>query len=452
MANVTFSPDTTSIIPNPERGFYLLAGSLLDASNFDPSLVAIYNLGFRLALANTTLPTSGAISAPQLAQMNTNFGNARTRGMKLIVRFAYGTGPNDPILSVIQAQTVQLTDLLKTNRDVIAVVQAGFIGAYGEWADSGSNNDTKSGKRSVKDYVLAMVPPEIPVNFTQVYPPMEDWYSGQAALSGSEAFTGSQKARTGMHSDCYLTGNGDSFFYTGPSQVKDFVITSQRSAQRAYISAASEYAPFGGETCNNSQGAGVQQRTQCAGTPNDESGNSGGILNEGPRYHLNYLNNSFAPNFISAWQSNGCYNTVLNYMGYRFQLDTLNHSDTVARSNTLTLTLNLHNVGWSRIFIPRRAKITLIKSGSSDIVCYSYNDLRKLPSQASTPTSMGFDCVIPANATTGVYTVHVSFPDRNPTLSANRDYTIRPANSNSGSQVWDNTNGRFTTGSTVTIT
>jgi len=205
MATASFTADTTTIIPNPERGWYLLGagttGLFDNTGAWDASLVAIYNLGFRLALSYTTLPTSGVISGASLTQMTTNFATCRARGLKVIIRFQYGSGPNDPALATILSHMNQLAPYLAANKDMIYLVQGGFLGAYGEWADSGSGNNTKAGKRSLKDGLMAMVPPEIPLNFTQLYPPMEDWYSG--VLPSIEAGSGSARARSGFHSDCF---------------------------------------------------------------------------------------------------------------------------------------------------------------------------------------------------------------------------------------------------------
>ena len=174
-------------------------------------------------------------------------------------------------------------------------------------------------------------------------------------------------------------------------------------------------------------------------------------MNEGPRYHLTWMNNSYAMNFINAWKSGGCYTNIENMMGYRFQLDSVSHADTAARGSTLSVTLNMHNYGWSRIFQERRAKVTLVKSGAADITCMSANDLRDLPSQTTTPTALRVQCAIPAGATAGSYAMYLSMPDKTPALSTVRAYAIRPANANSGSQSWDDTNGRFATGTAVTV-
>lgn len=466
-----FTADTTSALnANPERAWYLLAGDLGSTSSFDANLVAIRDsFGFRLALADSVLPNSGAIPGATLTAYTASFAAARARGMKLIVRFVYGSSISDPAITLIESQAAQLAPILKANSDVIHVVQAGFIGAYGEWADSANGNDLKVNKRRVKDAVLAMVPTEIPVNFTQLYPPMEDWFgSGQAPaspLAASEAFTASPKARSGFHGDCFLTGNGDSFTYTGPSQVQDFVITSSRALQRAYAATASEYVPWGGETCNNSQGAGVQQRVQCDGSLvspaiTDEIGQTGGILNEGPRYHLNYLNNSFAPNFVTEWQAsfnattrpaNPCYGTITNKMGYRFQFDSITHNATVTRGTTIVFDVAMRNVGWSRIFSQRRLHVIVKPLTGSDIDCASATQLRQLHSQSSNSETVRVSCAIPAGAATGNATVFLQMPDDHASISATRAYMIQPANANNGSQTWDNTLGRFQTSAAGTL-
>lgn len=438
----TFTADPVTVYPNPEKGFYILAGDMISNSNFDASLVAIRDTyGFRLAFANTQLPTSN-LTAPQLAAITASFAMARNRGMKLILRFQYGTTANDPVLAQIQAHTIQLKPLLAANQDVIYVVQGGFIGQYGEWADSANNNDTKAGKRAVKDYLLAMVPTAIPINITQLYPTMEDWFAGLPALDASIAFTGKSQARIGAHSDCYLTGNGDSFFYTGPATVKDFVITSSRVQQRAYMAAISKYTPFGGETCNNSQGASVQQRVNCIDS-NDETGQSGGILNEGPRYNLSYQNYSFAPNFIAAWTSGGCLNTVKNKIGYQFQYDSIIHDALATKGTNTIFYVSMRNIGWGRIWSQRRLSVIIKPSSGADIECKSASQLRELASQATNTTTIKITCAIPSNTAVGAATLYLKMPDDHSTLSSIRAYMIRPANANNGSQVWDDTLGRF---------
>lgn len=465
----TFTADTSSTIPNPGRGFYILAGNngLLDSTGQLASDLASIrdNNGFRLALVSTTIPTT--ISGANLTTMISNFSVIRSSGMKVILIFACGQGPDnnfcDPTVSQVQAQTAALQPVMYANRDVIHTVQAGFLGVYGEWAEVGNGNDSKANKRLIKDAVFAMMDrTEVPVSFTQVYPMQEDWYSGLPVLSASIAFGNSKQARTGFYNDCFMVNNGDAFTYPGPATVNDFVITSSRASQRSYVAAMTEYAPFGFETCTATISQDLPLRTGCTDI-NDDSGNSGGILNEGPRYHANYGNYTYSLRFIGTtvngvvqptpnWTSGGCLTTVSNMMGYRFQFDQIVHAATATKGSVATFTVNMRNYGWSRLFDTRVLQVLAIHSNGVDrFTGYSVAQLRACPSQAtSSNCQMTVRAAVPAGQLSGTYTIYLQMPSAYSTTQA-RTYTIRPANANSGSQVWDDTNGRLPTGTTIVI-
>lgn len=447
-ASATFTADTTTIFANPERGWtYPISTMMSSPSSFAADATDIFNgttgVGAdptRLALAVVDLGGNGTISAGNLTNMQTSFNSARSIGIKVLLRFING----GTSVSQITAKAAQLAPVLKANRDVIFSVQMGMICDFGEWATSCNGLDTKANKRAVKDAVVSMVPPEIPLQVTQVYPHKEDWFAGQTVVKHS----GSVQSRFGFHSDCYLTGSGDSSFYPPPQTIVDFTSTSTQAQQRAYVAAVTDYAPFGGETCSDSSGASAQMRTACSGST-DEVGQSGGILNEGPRYHLAHLNRAYATNFHNAWTSGGCISTVAGFIGHRFRYDAIAHSDSVSRGSTLTVLVTMRNTGWARIFSQRRLRVQLVNGGTT-ISCDSATQLRELPPQATSSTPVQIRCAIPGGVSTGSYTVYLKMPDVYSTTQANA-FTIRPANANSGGQTWDATNYRFTTGTTVTV-
>lgn len=461
----TFTPDTTSAFPNPRKGWHVLAGNngLLDSSGqFASDLATIRDGGItvsgfpfltgvqnRLAQAETVIPT--VVTGGNLTTMTTNFAAVRAAGMMVIPRFTCGEQELqycDPTIAQVQAQAAAIKPILLANRDVIAFVQCGLLGVYGEWAEVNNGNDSKANKRTIKDACMDMVPAEIPVEITQVYPQMEDWYAGLPPASASIAFSGGKQARNGFHSDCFLTGNGDSFFYPGPATVNDFVITGSRASQRNYVAAATEFVPFGGETCFGSQGSSVQNRTGCT-SANDAEGNSGGIMNEGPRYHLAHLNMTYeVPHFISSWNSGGCFSQITNLLGYRLQYDSITHAATAAKGSVATFTVQMRNYGWSRAFDNRTVQVLGI-SGSNTFVGYSSAKISACPSQATTSNCpMVIHVAIPAGQASGTYTLYLQMPSTYSTTQA-ANYWIRPANANNGSQVWDGT--KLPTGTSISI-
>ena len=76
-----------------------------------------------------------------LTKLNTGFANLRKQGLKAVVRFAYNypetesdyLNAQDATLSRVKRHITQLQPVLQANADVIAAVQGGFIGAWGEW-------------------------------------------------------------------------------------------------------------------------------------------------------------------------------------------------------------------------------------------------------------------------------------------------------------------------------
>ena len=129
-------------IPNPERGFYRWAWSNLDQFSKDDGADAYAN-GFRVLYAMVRLDAykSTALPATLLDGLRTGFANARQSGVKIIPRFVYNypdgeteyRNATDASLTQVLAHIAQLKPVLQENTDVIAYLQAGFIGAWGEW-------------------------------------------------------------------------------------------------------------------------------------------------------------------------------------------------------------------------------------------------------------------------------------------------------------------------------
>lgn len=447
-ANFTVMANNAAAIPNPERGFfYATANGLLNGS-FSSELDIVINAGFRLTRSQTDLsafigiPISGAA----LTTMTTNIGLLRTKGVKSLMRFAYNysfQGP-DTTIAQVEAHCAQLAAILKPNSDVIFAVEAGFIGGYGEWADSTNGLDSLANKNRVLAAVQNMVGPAIPVLIRQPYY-VQSLYP--TPLGPSTAFTGSPQARTGFQNDCYMADGNDVFTFPGPTTVVDLSVSTTALQQRNYAASYTSFVPFGGETCNNGAGA----RLNCTGGT-DNAGLSGGIQNEGPRYHQTHVNRGYDPRFPTQWQTDGCYTTVENLLGYRFQFLTISHADTVARGSTLVVTVTMKNVGYARIYSPRQVMGRLTLAANPDITGFAPQQLRTLPPVATTSQTFQINIPIPSAAATGARAVHLEMPDLYSTTNTLRAFKIRPANSNSGGQVWDDTNGRFTTGTTVTVT
>ena len=443
-ASATFTADTTTELhTNNERGFYIPVKSseLCDGSMVnwrDNGSSGAGNQKARLFYYDF-LPGSSLVT------LATNLACARAAGVKVIFAPVYCDVQfcNEGVtISQAEAHISDLKTTLYAYRDVLHVVRMGTIGAWGEWADSGAGLDTAANKIRVRNAYLSATPPEIPIVTRKPWDVMA-WYPNPISLSN--AFSGSGQSRIGLQNDCFMSSATDGYSFPGPATVVDLVISSTAAQQRAYLASTTRFAPMGGETCGN---IGGQGRLTCAGGT-DNVGQSGGIMNEGPRYYLTYLNRAYDQNFHNTWISGGCYADVNNLMGYRFQFDSIVHADTMTHNTTGTFTVTMRNYGWSRILSPRQLQVRLVKGGASDIVCKFTPQLRTLAAQATTSTALQSKCFIPNAATTGSYAVHLEIPDVY--AGSGTAYKIQPANANSGGQTWDSTNRRWTTGTTVTV-
>jgi hypothetical protein len=180
---------------------------------------------------------------------------------------------------------------------------------------------------------------------------------------------------------------------------------------------------------------------------------AGGILAEGPAYSVAYLNFYYAAAFWQQWNAEGAtLSSVYRQLGYRFQFDDITHPSTTAKGNTALFVVNMRNTGWAGVFSPRRLMVRLDDGAGHVITGYSVGQLRQLPSQATVSSKMIVAVPIPASATAATYNVQLEMPDYFSSLATTRAFKIQPANTNSGGQTWDNTNGRWITGTTIAVT
>jgi Domain of unknown function (DUF4832)/Domain of unknown function (DUF4874) len=421
---------TASDFPNPDRGFYAWGGSNFITAFDLGSVQGAYASGMRLALASVPLDNyrTSDLPASFLSTLSARFAAVRAAGMKVTLLFAYDftSNGNDASAAQIKRHLEQLRPILAANADVIPYMRAGFIGAWGEWHSSKSGNScgynagstpctTADANRAiVRDALLANVPATTQIGFR--YPSdLQRWYP-----------LADGPARVGAHNDCFLAGPTDTGTYTA-------------SSQRPYVQKLSQRTAFGGETCENAE---APLRNTCAD-----------ILSEGALYHLAWLNSTYAPSVMASWKSGGCYNQVSRSMGYRLQLDALTHDTTATRGGSTTFAVDLRNVGWARMFSPRKLVITLRHKTTGATLTGAAGDLSTLASQASASTRISVTVPIPAGAQTGDYEVRLSAPDIFASTAGDARFAVRFANADNpgAAQFWDATTAAFKVGNSVTI-
>jgi hypothetical protein len=430
-AVTTFTP-TPRDFPNPERGFWrVVAGSFAAASA--AQLSAIRAAGLTLAYGVVRLDAFRAGPLPQtfLTRLAQAFAHARAAGIKVILRFAYNypetaeeaEHAEDAPLAVVLGHIGQLAPLLAANADVIAVWQAGFIGAWGEAHSSSHHLDQPAPKRAIRDALLAALPADRLLQWR--YPPdLIAW----SPVPGP----GGHFPRIGFHNDCFMASPTDVGTYA-----EDPVVRAQ---QRAYTAQLTRTTLFGGETCRIDE---APPRVSCAA-----------ILREGPQFHLTTLNRDYHLDFHRRWSAEGCFGAVKRRMGYRLELVSASVDEAAARGEEVTATVRLRNVGWARLANRRSLRLFFRHDATGRSYGRVRGDLRTVAPERPAPVAFVFKWKVPADAPTGRYEVTVAAPDPAPRLRARRLYAVRFANADDDAkgQRWDVARAEFDTGLSILVT
>lgn len=413
------------VIANPERGLQKYSITAIDypttvgANNLPVATLEAWknstdkvSVVFRYFLLEAFL--EAPINATYLDNMQTDFDNIRTAGLKVIVRFSYsdtqGTEEQQPTKAQILAHITQLSPILTANKDVIFSHQAGFIGTWGEWYYTNSSEFGSAGsisevqwnnRKDILDAMLAATPLEIPLQVR--YPDIKTRFYGADELTPSTAYQANASARIGFFNDAFLNNWGDQGTY-GTGECENPVGNSRYN----YLSNETQYLPMTGETnglnpCDNGQ------RTSAANA-----------LHELELTNWTTLNRDYHPDFWAGINQND-YNEILRNLGYRF---VLNSSSVVANGSSFDLTISLSNLGFARVFRQRPVYLILENIATGTSSSYLLNtDIRTWDGATTITQNLNPGLV-------GAFSLYLWLPDPAPSLSNRADYCIRFANAN----------------------
>ena len=402
----SYTPSSADIV-NPERGFRAFV-NLLGQSNFAPYRDAE---GYALVHANIHLDNYRASSLPAslLAEIDAAFGRVRQAGIKVVLRFTYNSGPypdSEPDASKewVLRHISQLTPTLQKNADVIAWLEAGFIGAWGEWHTSTNGLDNPTDKRDILNALLAALPRERMVQVRTVAD-IQTLYPNP--LTAQQAFNGSAQARVGHHNDCFLASDTDMGTYR----------RSSLAADKAYISQIGRFTPVGGETCE----------------PNPPRSSCATALQELAMLHFGDLNEDYHPDVINAWKAGGCYAEIRQRLGYRFALQSAAFEPRLSPGSTLHLSVALENKGFAAPVNPR--PLLAVLDGPANYAFALAVDPRRWEPG---PASFSAQLRLPADIPAGTYRLSLWLPDAAASLRLDPRYAIRFANEG----TWEERTGR----------
>ena len=373
----TFVENSHANILNPDRGLYSADYALNEETDYnifeDP-----YNDGYRMVFAPINLydyTETATLPSSLIDTINGHLNDAEAKGVKLILRFKYrpdaSSEYHDPDLDIIMGHMDQLRDTLQNHKEIISVIQAGSIGAWGEWnrftdefADS--DNNYKDNRKAI----ISKLSDIFPEKYIQIRTPMhKELLYGTSTEYGDEgtegmitkeiAYSDDIRAKIGHHNDCIMVD--DTNYGTYDSNNIEF--------WKDYVANDSKYTVTGGETCGIESD--YEELTDCSHA-----------IPEFKRLHYSYLNNVYHEDVLQKWKDQGCYQEIKENLGYRLVAKELSIQKS-EDNTTLDLNLTLRNKGFASPYVKANVAFILKNDNNS----YRFNqpsiDIRKFYAQES---------------------------------------------------------------------
>ncbi len=413
--------ESLDIFSNPERGFIhnLVVYSEGDALNpLTLASLKAENVSMVMRFYYLEKFKDQAISSTELALIRTDMQELRNAGIKCVLRFAYtdDMSGTDAPWSIISQHLDQLQPVFEENKDVIAFVQAGFIGAWGEWHSSSNGLATVENERKVLDKLLEVLPTDIMV---QVRTPgaKQDIFATTAAVDSGIAYTSEKRARVGHHNDCFLAGGTDYGTYTNIA------------ADKEYISKEALYVPTGGETCPP-EGAFPDCSTSKA---------------EMKLLKWTFLNLDWYQPVLDAWRNSGCFTEFQRNIGYRLVLVNASFPKKGITGQDFNVEISLTNKGYAPLYNYKITSLVFKNSTSGETYPFVLPvDLRKCKPNGMFTIKNSLKLTgIPQ----GDYDLYLNITDHSETLKNRVDYSVRLSNTG----LWDQQSGMNNMKHKVTI-
>lgn len=402
--------------PNPERGYYVYT----DLHKLDARIGRIRNDAHSLVWGKINLEpyrNSRALPKSFLNKISAGFRIARDQGVKVIVRGSYGhkgadgdyTSYEDPPMDHIKNHIQQLAPIFAANTDVIALLEAGFVGPWGEWHGTTIATDYGLGREMLL-FVLAHTPSDrmVVVRYPYLKQRIFQLRNRRFAMVNSQnAYSGIPVARVGHHNDCFLSSPTDVGTYDRGG--------STRKQETAYLAKETLYTVYGGETCS------LHELSDCQRA-----------ISELETLHCTYLNHGYHPKVLDKWKRQGCFDEIKRRLGARFLLTQSRVSDSALPGGVLVVECDLKNVGFAPLYNPRAVQI-VVKNENTDQLFRFELDVDPRHWKPGQTHVLRERITLPSDMPNGTYAVYLNLPDPYKTLQDDPRYSYRIASKG----VWE---------------
>jgi hypothetical protein len=419
---VTYGEDTSNI-PNPERGYFSQTASYSTSQNYltqdyiDKLKAQNITLVRRVFVMNTFRDSE--ISAGFLQQIQADLDMLRKNGFKIILRFAYTFNETqtsslmqDAPLERVLAHIDQLAPVIQKNADVIALMEGGFIGKWGEWHSSTNGLATVDNMRKILFKTLEVLPKNRMVSIRYLWA-KQDIYNTEDPLPESEAFTLTNRARTGHHNECFVasTDNWGTYWPIDDTNL---------NIQKDYLNKENRFLPQVGETCNcNPPGSDCPE-----------------ALKELARMRWSAINIDYIDCVVDGWKNQGCYEEIAKKLGYRFVLLKSEFPSSTRRDSMLNFSILIRNDGFASPYNQRDLELVFksVSTGITKRLKLNSDPRRWLPDLGNIEIKEQLNV---SSLSPDEYDLYLNLPDPEKSLNTNPAYSIRIANTG----TWDDKTG-----------
>lgn len=431
---ISYTVDSTSDFLNPERGWMTRGGDVtFNNARNSQSGSNHHNIGYSVmwndSSSNPWNGTSGnpfhlgnyqgsGVQLPQslLNAVENYFAQARSAGIKIKVRFfyRYGSGPS---ITASQATMVnhvnQLAPIITANSDVVASLDAGMVGDWGEMAGNQGTIDAVTTAWMSQLPSWMTVATRMPRYVRSLYPSWNIPYS--------ERFTTNQ-SRLGGFNDCFVAN---------PLQGASYLVPDDKPT----FAAVSRFTCFSGETCQDT----AQDFSHVYRATN--------AIPEMETVHMDLLYRGYWTGAYNHWISSGHYPEISRRLGYRIHMTSATLPTTAARGSTANVSFNMTNTGFGKVYNPRPIDLVLVPSSGAATTIRLTSDARRDLPLAGESQTLSYNFTVP-QISTGSYAMYLVLPDQHESIQNDTRYHIRLANQG----TWVSATGRNNLNANITIT
>ncbi|MDF2049316.1 DUF4832 domain-containing protein [Arthrobacter sp. Cr_A7] len=446
--DTNYTTDDSPALRNPERGIYSASDPNVGTHTIVPEWLWLHDVCMEEL---TWKGLNDPRTTKKLNEYAQQLEKWRADGVKVLFRPRYDKpNTNNPNLPsdceisgtpVFHAKTMDLqrnhidavAAMLGDYRDVIAYIQAGYLGRWGEWNTENDNIPqapflyNKAERAQIIDHILS----------TYADHGIKQHVELRRPVFMQEVLDRNPIANVGFHQDCFMSNDSDggtySNFSDSPANIDEHDDDKLNAEWKKRAQSFTAERSFGGETCPLSSPPNPPRWHSCSN-----------MRSEPATFHMNYLNIDWADNVVSTWEAGGCYDEIRSRLGYRFEVTRVEYTPTVAPGQNFTVSVDILNSGWARLHKHRDAQLVLRKGSTTHV--YPLSNGATETWKPGTTTQISVTDTAPP---TGTYELRLTIPD--PDAPTRILYAVKLASQRCGVNIFDASTAENDLGISMTV-